>query len=161
MLWNSPDFWNLNYMWARSGAKVNEDSDTKRREPACFEITLVLCLGTESLARLAAEPYRPLIPLKKPWNCWGRADRHTPFGQVLSFFCAFVRSVNFCVFVSVRMRVWMKECRRNCMCVFVRVDVSALCVCVVGEQSSDELLSLDRGFCSSQPVRCCWCCCVG
>lgn len=82
---------------------------------AVFERAPLLCLGTESLARLAAEPYGPLIPLMKHWNWWGRADRHIPFGQVLSFFLFFFLPL-YCltlsdlwIFVFVCLRMWEKR----------------------------------------------------
>lgn len=98
-----------------------------------FERTPVLCLGTESVARLAAEPYGPLIPLMKHWNWWGRADRHIPFGQVLSFFlllyCLTLSDLWIFVFVCLRMREKrekeMGEGNRDKPCVSAPV-----CVCV-------------------------------
>ena len=82
----------------------------------------------------------------------------------------FVRSVNFCVFVCACVRV----CVRACVCVYEskrerewqrwRVKEQTVLVyapapvCVLGEQSSDELPCHGRGLRTPQPVRFCWCC---
>lgn len=107
---------------------------------------------------MAAAPYGPLKPLMKPWNWWGGADRHSPFGQVQSFFYASVVCLcQICEFWCVCLCENESEGKREgeeIVCVYVPAAV-----CVQDEQSSDELPSLDRGFWLAPPseiLLLCW-----
>lgn len=90
-------------------------------QASVFERSPALCLGTGRVARLAAEPYRPLIHLMKHWNWWRIADRSPPFGQVLSFFlclCCLTLS-HLWIFVFESNKEHKKRARvieRHCVC---------------------------------------------